>query len=222
MERDMQRRYLALWFPYLASERLRRRAGAGQDERPLVLVEKDRGALRLADCDRRAVALGLTRGLTLADARARIPELTVVEADPAADQRLIEWLAALCDRFTPLVALDPPHGLVLDITGCAHLFGGEAALRQRVGRSMDWLGLTVFASIAGTPQAARALSRFGRCAISLPAFAGLGAGGFVRDRDRPVARRAEDAGRSCRPALAHARRPLRRSARHEAASHPRP
>ena len=168
MERDMQRRYLALWFPYLASERLRRRGSAGPDERPLVLVEKDRGALRLADCDRRAVALGLTRGLTLADARARIPELTVVEADPVADQRLVEWLAALCDRFTPLVALDPPHGLVLDITGCAHLFGGEAALRQRVGRSMDWLGLTVFASIAGTPQAARALSRFGRCAISLP------------------------------------------------------
>lgn len=168
MERDMQRRYLALWFPYLASERLRRRGSAGPDERPLVLVEKDHGALRLADCDSQAVALGLTRGLTLADARARIPELTVVEADPAADRRLVEWLAALCDRFTPLVALDPPHGLVLDITGCAHLFGGEAALRQRVGRSMDWLGLTVFASIAGTPQAARALSRFGRCAISFP------------------------------------------------------
>ncbi|MGK4422416.1 hypothetical protein ACSLVQ_29620, partial [Klebsiella pneumoniae] len=82
-----------------------------------VLVEKDHGALRLADCDSQAVALGLTRGLTLADARARIPELTVVEADPAADRRLVEWLAALCDRFTPLVALDPPHGLVLDITG---------------------------------------------------------------------------------------------------------
>jgi len=138
------------------------------DERPLVLVEKDRGALRLADCDKRAVALGLTRGLTLADARARIPELTVVEADPAADQRLIEWLAALCDRFTPLVALDPPHGLVLDITGCAHLFGGEAALRQRLGLGMRRLGLTLFASIAGTPQAARALSRFGDCAVSRP------------------------------------------------------
>lgn len=164
----MQRRYLALWFPYLASERLRRRGSAGPDERPLVLVEKDRGALRLADCDSQAVALGLTRGLTLADARARIPELTVVEADPAADQRLIEWLAALCDRFTPLVALDPPHGLVLDITGCAHLFGGEVALRQRLGLGMRRLGLTLFASIAGTPQAARALCRFGDCAVSRP------------------------------------------------------
>ena len=39
-------------------------------------------------------------------------------------------IADWCDRFTPLVALDPPHGLFLDITGCAHLFGGEAALLQ--------------------------------------------------------------------------------------------
>lgn len=168
----MQRRYLALWFPFLASERLgrqqRRQGCAGPDERPLVLVEKDRGALRLADCDRRAVALGLTRGLTLADARARIPDLAVAEADPAADQRFIEQLAALCDRFTPLVALDPPHGLVLDITGCAHLFGGEAALRQAIGLRMRRLALSLRASIAGTPEAARVLARFGDCAISPP------------------------------------------------------
>ena len=39
--------------------------------------------------------------------------------------RLLEKIADWCDRFTPLVAFDPPHGLVLDITGCAHLFGGE-------------------------------------------------------------------------------------------------
>jgi len=162
------RRYLALWCPYLASERLRRRGFAGPAERPLVLIEKDRGALRLTDCDTLAVGLGLTRGLTLADARARIPDLIVVEADPAADQRLLERLAALCDRFTPLVALDPPHGLVLDITGCAHLFGGEVALRRHVGQSLYRLGLTVRASIAGTPEAARAFSRFGECAIAKP------------------------------------------------------
>ncbi|WP_332686226.1 Y-family DNA polymerase [Bosea sp. (in: a-proteobacteria)] len=166
----MQRRYLALWFPFLATDRLHRlqalSAGAGPGERPLVLVEKEHGALRLADCDRRAVALGLTRGLTLADARARIPDLAIAEADPAADARFIERLAGLCDRFTPLVALDPPHGLVLDISGCAHLFGGEAALRQEIGIRLRRLGLQLRASIAGTPEAARALARFGDCAIS--------------------------------------------------------
>lgn len=177
----MQRRYLALWFPFLASERLRRRACAAPDERPLVLIEKDRGALRLADCDRRAVGLGLTRGLTLADARARIPDLVVVEADPAADQRLLAELAAFCDRFTPLVALDPPHGLVLDITGCAHLFGGEAALRQALGGRLRRLGFSLRASIAGTPEAARAFARFGGEALSPPG------GDEERARRLPVA-----------------------------------
>lgn len=181
----MQRRYLALWFPFLATDRLHRlqvlQAGAGPDERPLVVVEKERGALRLADCDRRAVALGLTRGLTLADARARIPELAIAEADPAADVRFLERLAGLCDRFTPLVALDQPHGLVLDISGCAHLFGGEAALRQEIGIRLRRLGLQLRASIAGTPEAARALARFGDCAVSPPG------GDAERTRLLPVA-----------------------------------
>jgi protein ImuB len=163
-----QRRYLALWFPFLASERLLRKASAGPGDKPLVLVEKDRGALRLSDCDARAVALGLTRGLTLADARARIPELMVVEADPAADLRFLDQLAAFCDRYTPLVAFDPPHGLVLDITGCAHLFGGEGEMRHALGARMRRLGLSLRASIAGTPEAARALARFGDCALAPP------------------------------------------------------
>ena len=71
-------------------------------------------------------ALGLSIGLPLANARAICPELTVFDADEAADAKTLNDIADWCDRFTPLVALDPPHGLFLDITGCAHLFGGEA------------------------------------------------------------------------------------------------
>ena len=52
------------------------------------------------------------------------------DADQVADAKTLNDIADWCDRFTPLVALDPPHGLFLDITGCAHLFGGEAALMQ--------------------------------------------------------------------------------------------
>lgn len=132
------------------------------------MVERLRGALRLTACDRRAAGLGLTPGLTLADARARIPALSVAEAEPQADQRLLESLAGMCDRFTPLVALDPPHGLVLDITGCAHLFGGEAALRREIGARLKRLGLEARASIAGTQEAAHALARFGGCEIVPP------------------------------------------------------
>ena len=75
-----------------------------------------------------AAALGLSAGMPLADARAMYPSLAVLDADADADCALLEAIADWCDRYTPLVGLDPPDGLMLDITGCAHLFGGEAAL----------------------------------------------------------------------------------------------
>jgi protein ImuB len=109
-----------------------------------------------------ALALGLAPGLTLADARARVPALAVADLDPAADHRLLERLADDADRWSPLVALDPPHGLLLDITGCAHLRGGEKALRHVMGERLHRHGLTPRIAIAGTPDCARALARFGR------------------------------------------------------------
>ncbi len=131
-------------------------------------MEKHRGALRLAAADPRALALGLATGLTLADARARVPALVVADADPAADEAFLGRLADAADRYTPLVALDRPHGLVLDISGCAHLFGGEQALRDDLASRLAAIGLTARSAIAGTPDAARSLARFGAPAIVPP------------------------------------------------------
>jgi len=138
------------------------RAGGAPAERPLAFVEKIQGALRLVAVDRHAAALGLAPGLTLADARARVPALAVADADPAADARLLERLAEDCDRWTPLVALDAPDGLTLDITGCAHLFGGEAALAAAVVARIAGQGFAVRAAAAATPDQARALARHAR------------------------------------------------------------
>ncbi|WP_336489122.1 Y-family DNA polymerase [Methylobacterium nigriterrae] len=135
---------------------------------PLVLVEQAGGASRLAAVNRQAMDLGLRRGQTLADARACIPDLQAFDHDPAADAALLGRMAASCERWTPLVALDPPDGLILDVTGCDHLAGGEAALR---GESLDRFrraGFATRATIAGTPDAARALARFGRAAVVPP------------------------------------------------------
>ncbi len=60
------------------------------------------------------------------------PDLDAIEAEPEEDARALDNIAAWCERFTPIVVLDPPDGLFLDITGCAHLFGGEAALRDQI------------------------------------------------------------------------------------------
>ncbi|WP_291535942.1 DNA polymerase Y family protein [Brevundimonas sp.] len=158
-----QRRHLAVWFPFLPTDRLRRTPSAepAPPDRPLVLTDKDRGALRLTAADAQALALGLSPGMTLADARARVPNLDVRSHDVDADARLLKAVLADFDRFTPMAALDHPHGLMLDVTGCAHLFGGEAGLMQAVRSRAERVGLQTRLAMARTPQTARALSRFG-------------------------------------------------------------
>lgn len=127
----------------------------------LVFVEKQKGAMRLVAVDPQALALGIIPGLSLADARARVPELEVVDHDPGADRAWLERIADGCDRYTPMVAIDPPDGLLLDISGCAHLFGGEQALVEDVVARLTRLGMTVRTACAATPDAAHALARYG-------------------------------------------------------------
>lgn len=127
---------------------------------PRVIVEACRSALRLCALNAAAERLGLHAGLPLADARARFPMLAVEEADPQADARLLDRLADACERYTPLLALDGPDGLLLDVTGCAHLFGGEAGLVRDLLERLRGQGFAARAVLAGTAGAAFALSRF--------------------------------------------------------------
>ena len=152
--------HLALFLPWLASERavLTREAEPG---RPFALIEKQRGALRLVAVDREAARLGLDPGLPLADARARVPDLAALPHAPEADRALLDRVVRLCGRFTPLVAADPPAGVICDLGGCAHLFGGEEALCAALRRQVRALGVTARLALARTGEAARALARFG-------------------------------------------------------------
>lgn len=107
----------------------------------------------------RAQALWLLPGLSLADARARVPQLRVHEAEPQADAQLLLLLARQSARWSPMVAPDPPDGLLIDISGCAHLFGGETALAADVAARLG-ARLEVRHAFASTPSAAQALARF--------------------------------------------------------------
>jgi protein ImuB len=156
------RRYLALWFPFLPLDRLRIarpdlwQAGIG----PAAIVESVRGAMRLACLDEDAIALGLTVAMPLADARAHEPDLRAFDADDHADQ---DWLERLCDgcaRYTPLASLDAPYGLMLDVTGCAHLWGGETALAHDLADRLERRGMRVRLAFGGTAEAAHALARY--------------------------------------------------------------
>jgi protein ImuB len=170
----MDRRFLALWLPCLQLDRHARDEAAAAGawptsdaaQMPRVVAVRQGGALRLTAVDARASAAGLFPGLSLADARARLPNIRIVADDPAADGRFLEKLARWAERYTPDVALDPPDGLLLDITGAAHLHGGEAGLRRDALARLERGRVTARAAIADTAAAAWALARFGRPAAA--------------------------------------------------------
>ncbi len=167
------RRILSVWLPRLPTDRYcrlqRQQHGvAPPDEKPLVVAAKIDNALQLVALNDAAASTGLVVGLPLATARAMLPALEVIDADPVADGKTLNAIADWCDRFTPLVALDGTDGLFLDITGCAHLFGGEARMMAAVCDALSRQGFIVSGAIAGTAVAARALTRHshGRIVVS--------------------------------------------------------
>jgi protein ImuB len=165
--RKERRRILSLWFPQLSTERLlRQRLGRSwrsrppQDRPPLVVSHQDNNTQRIAALDEQAARLRLKPGMGIADARAMYPAIEIVAADPEADSKLLKALADWCDRYTPLVALDGTDGLFLDITGCAHLFGGEEAMLDEMLARFFEQGFRTRAGLASTPGAAWAAARF--------------------------------------------------------------
>jgi len=153
------RRFLSLWLPSLATDRARRLDAIDQTA-PLAAVDRVNNAERLVCVDNNAARLGLTSGLSLADARARHPGLVAVEANSTEEARLLERLCDWCSRFTPLAALDGRDGLMLDISGVAHLFGGDQALMDSCVGRLAALGIAAAGGVAGNPRAAWALARF--------------------------------------------------------------
>jgi protein ImuB len=137
---------------------------------PLATIARINSAQRLVGVDQRAAGLGLHPGLSLADARARYPDLIAIEADPAEEARLLARIADWCARFTPLVALDGADGIMLDISGVAHLFGGEEEMAQTIETRLAGQGLGVSLGVADAPCAAWALARFSSQRIAPPAM----------------------------------------------------
>ena len=108
-----------------------------------------------------AAARGLSPGQRLADARAIAPDLATHPMDEEADQAALTGLARWSERFSPWIAMDGQDGLLLDITGVAHLFGGESHMLADMRQRFADLGLTLKAAIAPNIGAAHALARFG-------------------------------------------------------------
>ncbi|MBV0913715.1 Y-family DNA polymerase [Anianabacter salinae] len=153
------RRVLSLWFPRMAAER-QLRGFRGLLDAPFAVVG-DRGGMQvLASLTRAAEAEGLRTGQPLRDAQAMCPALMTRSESPHIDAAFLTALRRWAGKFSPWVAEEPPASLVIDLTGCAHLFGGEAALIDHVALDCADLGLSVQAGVADTLGAAWALARY--------------------------------------------------------------
>ena len=158
MNASRSQRMLSLWLPRLSTDRIAR---SREQIAPLVVYGKRGNADVLTAVDERAAQLGLAPGLALAQARAMHPALEVVPEDADADAQLLETIADACLRYTPLVACDAPDGVLLDITGCAHLYGGEEALVADLGQRLEAAGFAFSLAIAGSIGAAWAAAHCG-------------------------------------------------------------
>jgi protein ImuB len=167
------RRVLSIWFRSLAIERWAKSSDLAPETPVVLIVEGAHGPIIHA-VTRAAAQRGARVGARLTDARALYPALVAVPADPAGDEAFLQRLARWAQRWSPLVEADAPDGLRLDVTGVAHLFGGEEALAEDMRARFAALGLTVRVAIAPTAAAAWALSRFGRSSsVVTPAKAGV-------------------------------------------------
>ena len=119
------------------------------------------GAKRVVTAaDAAARAAGLDPGMPLTQARALVPGLMTAAAEPAEDAAGLEQLALWAwRRYAPLVAVDPPDGLLIDVSGAAHLHGGEAALLTDLVGRLGRAGIDARAALAATYGAAHALAR---------------------------------------------------------------
>ncbi|MCP5073585.1 MAG: DNA polymerase Y family protein [Rhodobacteraceae bacterium] len=154
-----RRRILSLWFPHLAAERVLRSA-RGKIAQPFAIVAEDHNALTLASLSPEASAEGLSVGQSLSDARAFYPGLLTAPANPVQEAAFLQGLRRWAGKYSPWVSEEAPASLVLDITGCTHLFGGEDALAAAIREDIEGLRLSVRLGIADTVGAAWALARF--------------------------------------------------------------
>jgi protein ImuB len=156
-------RVVSLFLPNWSTNRLRRKLGAGapSPEAPLVLIGRHANQRVIFAADRAAQAAGLRVGMAASKAQALVANLTLHDADTVADEAALERLAVWALRYSPIVASDPPDGLVIDTTGADHLHGGEATTLSGLVDRMHAAGITARVAVADSWGAAHAVARLG-------------------------------------------------------------
>jgi len=156
----MSRRIVVIWFPHLVTDRLLRKQPELK-ELPFVLVITERGRRVVKAVNIHAQEKGIRVNMVLADCKALLPELTVLDYDESEPKKLLNALAEWCIRYSPFVSIDLPDVLILDVSGCTHLWGGEENYLNDIHKKFNAFGYTIRSSMADTIGAAWAVCHFG-------------------------------------------------------------
>ncbi|MEP6749338.1 MAG: DNA polymerase Y family protein [Bacteroidota bacterium] len=157
----MAKRFVSIWFRDLITDWLILRKPA-YSKLPFVFATPDRGRMIITASCQLTRAQGIHAGMAIADARALVPSLHVFDDTPGRSEKLLRGLAEYCIRYTPVAAIDLPDGIILDATGCAHLWGGERAYLTEINKRFKKAGYHVRMAMADTIGAAWAVARFGQ------------------------------------------------------------
>jgi protein ImuB len=157
----MNRRFISLWFRHLMTDRLALRQPELKDV-PFVFAAPVRNRMVITAANLLAETQGITVGMAAADAKAIVPNLQVIDDIPGQSAKLLKALGEWCIRYSPLIAVDLPDGLIMDVSGCAHLWSGERGYLKEIVTRLRSKGYDVRGSMADTVSTAWAIARFGR------------------------------------------------------------
>lgn len=153
-------RFVSIWFPFLKANWVSRRK-PGLADMPVAFIEAVHGRMTISAVNKRAAQEGISTGMVVADARAVLPGLQVINDREGRSQKLLTALAEWFIRFSPAVAVDGEDGLLMDVTGCCHLWGGEPAYLNAIQQKMNAFGYDIRLAMADTIAAAWSLARYG-------------------------------------------------------------
>lgn len=155
----MSKRYVAIWFRYLKTDWVARRHPELRNT-PFVLAASVHGRMVIKAANPAAQQKDIDVNMVVADCRAILPSLQVLDDIPGQAEKLLNALAEWCLRYAPIVAVDHPNGLLLDSSGCAHLWGGEKSYLKDITTKLKGFGYDVKLGMADTIGTAWAVSRY--------------------------------------------------------------
>lgn len=157
----MPKRFVSIWFRHLLTDWLVRRQPALQNM-PFVIAAPVHGRMMITSASPAAEAQGIRPGMPVADAKAIVTSLQVFDDQPERGAQLLKALGEWCIRYTPVAGIHLPDGLILDVSGCSHLWGGERPYLKEIITKLRAIGYDVRGAMADTIGTAWAISRYGQ------------------------------------------------------------